>query len=247
MVGRLSDLGDQTIALDLGPTVVEFKVSTSYSDYRSFFDQQFDAADADDNDYIDKGESDRNGLISNLFAAADRDADGKLFKPELMTYLDRIDDAVSSRVALAVSDRGRSVFQAIDPSDDLRLSPRERLGLPERLAAIAPDGRDDLRFDDFPRRYRLNIGLGPDNAGPQVVFVGGQVAVPAAAGSTGGAPPGSPRWTATATATSPSASSSAPSPPSTASTPTATASSPPPRPTAAAATERARPGGSPRS
>lgn len=188
MADRVRDLGDQTIALDLGPTVVELKVSTSYSDYRSFFDQQFDAADADGNDYVDKGEADRNGLISNLFTAADRDGNGQLFKPELMAYLDRIDDAISSRVALAVSDRGRSVFQAIDPSDDLRLSPRERLGLPDRLAALAPAGRDVLRFDDFPRRYRLNIGLGPDNAGPQAVFIGGAVAAPNAAAPTGGAP-----------------------------------------------------------
>ncbi len=171
LADRVEKASGIALTLDLGPTIVEFRSSTNLNNYRSFFEQQFDNADGDNNDYLDREEVERNPNLKNIFSVADRDGNGMLFKEELTAYLDQSDLAVGSTVTLAISDRGRTVFESLDPDSNQRLSLRECLGLGDRLETLNANDDALLDLDEFPKRYRFNIGLGSDNASGGVFFV----------------------------------------------------------------------------
>ncbi|RUL81852.1 hypothetical protein [Tautonia sociabilis] len=165
---------DTSQVLDLGPITVELGVDASYSDYRSFLFQNFDSSDADDSGSLDRSEIDNGTIISRLFDAADRDGDGSFSREELTSYMSMYEAAFAARLSLSISDLGRAVYQSMDPDDDFRLSLRELLGIPELLSARDRDGDGTVVLEEFPHRYRLNIGLGPARPSNRFIETGPQ-------------------------------------------------------------------------
>jgi hypothetical protein len=148
------------IQIDLGDSLLELQVNEAMQDYTSFFGQQFQAADADNNGYLEQKEVQQNYYMNQVFAGADRDGDGKLFRKELDAYAERQQDAQRSQTMLTVSDRGRALFELLDANHDQSLAVRELRNARERLKAYAkPDA--DIRPEGLPRRYRLLFGRGP--------------------------------------------------------------------------------------
>lgn len=161
---KIGPAAGQTREVDLGPLVAEFQVNTAGNDFRQFLLDSFDNLLEDGKDSVDRERASQNGVLGQTFDAADRNGDGALTRKELVSYLDMFDLAASSRLTLAIADRGRSVFQAIDADSDSRLSARELVGLPDRLLELDRDGDGSLTLDDFPNRFAVVFGLG-SNAG----------------------------------------------------------------------------------
>ncbi|QDV34090.1 hypothetical protein [Tautonia plasticadhaerens] len=182
---RLGPPSDSPQVLDLGPVAVEFAASSGYNDFRSFLLQNFESGDADDSGSLDRSESGNGNIVSQLFDAADRDDDDTLSRSELVSYLDMHEAAFASRLSPAISDLGRSVYQSMDPDDDLRLSLREVLGVPGLLSARDRDGDGAVVLDEFPRRYRFSVGLGPGRSPNQAFSVASSRGRPSPSGKDG--------------------------------------------------------------
>src|SRR5262249_2425101 len=110
-----------------GPAAVEFAVEDNVASNNPVLMQQFELADSDQNGYVDRTESMHTPLaiLQAVFALADRDGDGKLFKKELQAYNEWQSDALGSRLMLTIADRGRVFFERLDADSDQKLSVRE--------------------------------------------------------------------------------------------------------------------------
>ena len=71
---------------------------------RQVYEGQFDQADKDGNGYLDEKEAKQSGFFSNSFKAMDLDGDGKLFKKEMLEYLDRFADLQARALASQTDD-----------------------------------------------------------------------------------------------------------------------------------------------
>lgn len=137
---------------------VEFRPANQFGDNRAFYVMQFANADADKNGYLDRKETQSNGLFFQFYEPADRDGDGKLFKKELEAFLDCQRAANASRAVLTVSNQGHSLFDVLDTDQDGRLSRRELRGLMERLKPFDRDGDGKIATAEVPRRYVVQVG-----------------------------------------------------------------------------------------
>jgi Ca2+-binding EF-hand superfamily protein len=154
------------IEVDLGPATVEFAVDDVLPNSNAVLIRQFETADSDKNGYVDKMESTQNALalLQRVFAMADRDGDGKLYKKELEAYIERQSEAIASRMMLTLADRGRALFQMLDTNADQNLSMRELRQARAHLARLDRDGDGRIAQNEMPRRYRIGVGRGRGQA-----------------------------------------------------------------------------------
>jgi Ca2+-binding EF-hand superfamily protein len=154
------------IEVGLGPDTVELALDDVLPNTNAILIRQFETADIDKNGYVDKMESTQNALalLQNVFAMADRDGDGKLYKKELEAYIDRQAEAIASRMMLTLADRGRALFEMLDTNTDQRLSVRELRQARGHLARLDRDGDGRIAQNEMPRRYRIGVGRGRGQA-----------------------------------------------------------------------------------
>jgi Ca2+-binding EF-hand superfamily protein len=152
---------DDTAIAEVGGAMLEWRAGDIGQDFSNFFEQQFNAADADKNGYVEQKEANANGFVNQFFAAADRDGDGKLFRKELDAYVARQAEAQKCRTMLTITDRGRALFEVLDADRDGRLGLRELREAGRRLAEIGGESEDGIAAEAIPRRYELGIGRGP--------------------------------------------------------------------------------------
>jgi Ca2+-binding EF-hand superfamily protein len=117
-------------------------------------------------------------VLADLFAAADRDGDGKLTRAELEVFLNLVEQGVHSQVLLTITDRGRNLFDALDTNGDGQLDLTELHRAEQALAG----GR-------VPLALRLDVRRGPpgDCFGPVLL---GERSKPISAAH----PPRGPSW-----------------------------------------------------
>lgn len=127
---------------------------------KDFYKMQFQAADADKNNYLEKTETQRSGFFASMFDAADLDKDGKLYERELGEFLDHREAAVRNRVELTISDQGRNLFEILDVNRDRRLGPLELAGAASRILPWDADKDGCVSMHEVPRHYRLAFGRG---------------------------------------------------------------------------------------
>lgn len=148
------------VAADLGDALLEVRNGDQTQNFGTFIEQQFNAADADKNGYVDTKEAAQNGFVNQFFAAADRDGDGKLFKIELDAYVERQTDAQKCRTTLTVTDCGRALFEVLDTDRDGMLGLRELRATRQRLIELERGSEGGITADSIPRRYELVIARG---------------------------------------------------------------------------------------
>lgn len=124
------------------------------------YDQQFKAADTDNNGYIDRKESRRYGTFRNAFDQMDADKDGKVFKKEMHAYFRRQESLTKSQTLLTISSQGRDLFKILDLDRDGRLSPAELEAALGRIESWDKDGDGQIAKAEIPRQYRLALGRG---------------------------------------------------------------------------------------
>jgi Ca2+-binding EF-hand superfamily protein len=122
----------------------------------------FRAYDRDNNSYIDEKEAGTNGLGKAAFAAMDADGDGKVFKGEFSTFMDRQNAAASARLVLEVSDSGQDLFDLLDIDQDGALSPRELRSAKEVLNTADKNGDGVLNGDEIPQRLVFELVRGAE-------------------------------------------------------------------------------------
>jgi Ca2+-binding EF-hand superfamily protein len=131
---------------------------------RRLLEQQFKAADANKNGYLEGKElAAINGPQSPLAGLAeliDRDGDGKLYLKELMTFADRQIEAARSRVVLTTDDQGRAIFGILDLDRDRRLGARELARTIDRVMSWDSDHDGRVSADEIPYHFQVFLSRG---------------------------------------------------------------------------------------
>jgi Ca2+-binding EF-hand superfamily protein len=131
---------------------------------RQTYMAQFEAADADNNGYVEKSEvtkdKDHPSPLASLFDILDRDGDGKLYPKELNEFVDKQGAAARDRMVLTTSDQGRAIFSILDLNRDRRLGHREIRGTLDRVGTWDRDGDARITADEIPHYYQLTLGRG---------------------------------------------------------------------------------------
>jgi Ca2+-binding EF-hand superfamily protein len=167
-------VNDDTVDLDLDvdKTLIVLAENTPQRGFnvRDFFIQNYKAADADGNGYVDKKEI-QNNFLNQIFAVADRDGDDRLMEQELIGYLDLSDEAGKCRSTLSFSDLGRALFTNLDENHDGRLGAREIRAAWQVLERHDRDKDGKITPKELPRHLKLTFGRA--QTGPQFGDQGG--------------------------------------------------------------------------
>jgi Ca2+-binding EF-hand superfamily protein len=175
---RVKQLGGGDVEISADEIRLEVHVDDgagAVADARRTFTAQFEAADSDNNGYVEKSEvtkdKDHPSPLAGLFDILDRDGDGKLYPKELGEFVDRQAEAARDRMVLTASDQGRAIFSILDLNRDRRLGIREVRGTLDRVATWDRDGDSRITAEEIPHHYQLTVarghlaGIGNANAG----------------------------------------------------------------------------------
>jgi Ca2+-binding EF-hand superfamily protein len=186
--------GGNDIALELGDTRLSLQVSGAgpqggrrFNNAKNFYLNQFDTI-AGKKGYVERAdEKGQQPFLFQIFSQADKNADGKLTRIEVINWLDFVATGQDANVTITANDLGRGLFPVLDADGDGRLSLREMKTAWERLKPLAKDGK--VTQADLPRTLRITVGQGDNNNfGPvPVMFVGG-MGGPVRSTPRGGAP-----------------------------------------------------------
>lgn len=157
--------GDVEIAIDEVRLEVHVDDGARASaEAKAAFMGQFEAADTDNNGYLEKSEltkdKDHPSPLAGLFDLLDRDEDGKLYPKEMDSFVESQAEAAKSRMVLSASDQGRAIFAILDLNRDRRLGIRELRATVARVATWDRDGDGKITADEIPHHYQLTLGRG---------------------------------------------------------------------------------------
>ncbi len=164
------------VTLNLGLTRLGVRSTGSSQEGPSYFDTivrqqlsgQFKNADKDKSGYLDQKEAEASPQFRQMYKAADRDGDGRLYESEVFAYLDHARElqqrCEAGCATLVLSDQSRGLFDLLDINRDGRLSMREMRGAVKLLGTLAP-GRDHFTKADIPRTYQVTMRHGPPGGG----------------------------------------------------------------------------------
>jgi len=157
---------------------------------KRYYAGQFQAADKDNNKYLDKTEVKDHGPFASLFDMMDADGDGKLYLKEVDAFVDQQTQAARSQMVLSVADQGRAIFAIMDLNRDRHLGIREIRGAVARVSSWDRNGDGLIRSDEIPHHYQLSIGRGQITAvGMSAFTASGMMAPPVTQ-----APAAGPSW-----------------------------------------------------
>jgi Ca2+-binding EF-hand superfamily protein len=158
---RVKAKADQGLALDLDGREIQFVPNESVRDFRQLFDFRFQLVDLDKDGFLDRSEAEKGRIFLGLFDSADRNADDKLARAELATYVERALDLGLSRPSINLAEEGRAFFEILDGDHDGRLGRRELRDAAKHLKPFDRDGDGRVRLTEIPRTSRVMIGRGP--------------------------------------------------------------------------------------
>ena len=113
--------------------------------------------DKDSNGYLEKKE-----LPANFrqFDVWDGDSDGKVYEKEITASYTRMLAPQMSQIRANASSQGNSLFQALDPSGDGRLSLREMRTADQQLTKFDENSDDQITQAEIPVALSVHFGLG---------------------------------------------------------------------------------------
>jgi Ca2+-binding EF-hand superfamily protein len=156
-----------TVEVDMGSIRLDIHVDDgagAAESARKGFRAQFEAADANQDGYLEMDElSSDNGRpspLANLFKALDRDGDGKLYPRELDDFVARVAVAARGRLSMTAADEGRALFGMLDVDRDRRLGAREILNTFARVSACDRNRDGSVTPDEIPHHIRLILDRG---------------------------------------------------------------------------------------
>ena len=163
----IRQLAEGVVEIDLGPIRIDIHVddgATAADSIRRTLRARFDAADANQDGYLEEDElTQDNGQpspLAGLFPTLDRDGDGKLYPRELDEYVTRQSVAARGRLTLTASNQGRALFGLLDLDRDRQLGAREVLDTFARVSACDRDHDGRISPDEIPHHIQLSLTRG---------------------------------------------------------------------------------------
>ncbi len=159
-VERLS-AGD--LEVSVGEVSLEFHAESGENGVesaKSFYANQFAAADQDNNKYLEKTEVKDNESLATLFELMDKDGNGKLYMDEVNGFVEHEAKTAQSQMVLNAADQGRAIFAIMDLNRDRHLGTREIRGTMSRVSSWDRNGDGKVNADEIPHHYQLAIGRG---------------------------------------------------------------------------------------
>jgi hypothetical protein len=160
---RVKKLSAGDLEVAIGEVSLEFHADggeQAIENAKGYYASQFQAADSDNNKYLDKKEVKDHGPFASLFDMMDADDDGKLYMKEVDKFVDQQMQAARSQIVLSVADQGRAIFAIMDLNRDRHLGIREIRDAVVRVSSWDRDGDGQVRSDEIPHHYQLSIGRG---------------------------------------------------------------------------------------
>ena len=160
---RVQKLSDGDIEVSIGEVSLEFHADGgehAAENAKRYYAGQFQAADKDNNKYLEKSEVKDHGPFAALFDMMDKDGDGKLYMKEVDAFVDQQTQAARSQMVLSVADQGRAIFAIVDLNRDRHLGVREIRDAVARVSSWDRNGDGQIRSDEIPHHYQLSIGRG---------------------------------------------------------------------------------------
>jgi Ca2+-binding EF-hand superfamily protein len=160
---RVKKLSAGDLEVAIGEVSLEFHADggeQAVENAKRYYAGQFQAADSDNNKYLEKKEVKDHGPFASLFDMMDADGDGKLYMKEVDKFVDQQTQAARSQMVLSVADQGRAIFAIMDLNRDRHLGIREIRDAVVRLSSWDRDGDGQIRSDEIPHHYQLSIGRG---------------------------------------------------------------------------------------
>ncbi|MFO0844081.1 MAG: hypothetical protein U0797_17050 [Gemmataceae bacterium] len=179
LAARVKKVNNDNLTFTLGDTRFQVQgtqgqVNSFNNGVKDFYLQQFSAL-ADKKGYVARAqekESRQNPFVFQIFTQADKNADDKLTREELVGWLDLMGEGQNAYVTMNVEDMGRGLFEVLDADGSTQLSIREMRTAWQRLQPLARDGKG-LAVSDLPRTLRIVAGQGNTGFQPQVIVFGG--------------------------------------------------------------------------
>jgi Ca2+-binding EF-hand superfamily protein len=172
---RVQKHSDGDIEISIGEVSLEFHADGgehAAENAKRYYEGQFQAADKDNNKYLEKSElKDNHGPFGSLFDMMDKDGDGKLYMKEVEAFVDQQTQAARSQMVMSVDDQGRAIFAIVDLNRDRHLGIREIRDSVARVSSWDRNGDGLIRSDEIPHHYQLSIGRG------QIMAVGQHAAI----------------------------------------------------------------------
>jgi Ca2+-binding EF-hand superfamily protein len=190
---KVQTLAGGDVEISIGDLNLEFHADAgekSVENAKRYYSGQFQAADKDNNKYLEKSEvNNSHGPFGVLFDVIDRDGDGKVYMKEVDDFVARQAEAARSQIVLTTADQGRAIFAIMDLNRDRHLGAREILGTVPRVLSWDRNGDGRVKSDEIPHHYQLTIGRG------QVTPVGAPAFLNAGMSATADNAPGAgPSW-----------------------------------------------------
>ena len=121
---------------------------------------RFATADADKNNYLSQQEFAALGMPEADFKSVDRNGDGMVVMDEILAYIDQESVASQSRIEMAISHDGKSIFELLDKDNDHRISRRELAMAFEGLKGNDLNGDGVITAVELTGRFKAVIQLG---------------------------------------------------------------------------------------
>jgi len=167
LTAKTTSLGFALVTL--GDLQLEVSVSSqerTLATMRAAFSNQFKANDGDGNGYVDQAEGERSLLFAKSFGLLDRDADGKVFEPEMTEALEGPLLMGLARTRMTANNRGKDLLEILDANRDGRLSQRELLVALSRFDLWDANADKSLSEGEIPQLYQVVLQRGlPDLPG----------------------------------------------------------------------------------
>ena len=158
--------GERGVTLELsGIKVRFFSNDPGAADYQQLAAAQLAALDANSDGYLEESElPEGNPDMEFSFANLDTSGDGKVYPDELAAYIERQQAAQLKQVRATSAGLEDALYSALDTSNDGRLTLREIVDAPRRLAELDSDGDGALLKDDIPASIAVSLSRGAADA-----------------------------------------------------------------------------------
>jgi Ca2+-binding EF-hand superfamily protein len=164
---QVRQLADHDVEFAIGQVRLDIHVedgNTAAEDARRILQQQFKAADANKDGYLEGKEQAAinapQSPLAGLSAVIDRDGDGKIYLKELIEFVDRQSEAARSRLVVTTADQGRAIFGILDLDRDRRLGAREVMRTVDRVMSWDGNGDGRVSPDEIPYHFQVTIARG---------------------------------------------------------------------------------------
>lgn len=190
--------GGRRFRVVTGGDSVEFlppqSINQSRDNLVSNYEAQFDGADGDNNEYLDEDECRRQFYFQNLFERLDADGNEKIFKDELVAFIERESVSARTRTRLIVANRGRNLYDLLDGNRNGTITPRELVQAVPRAMSKDTDKDGQLADDEVPRFLRITVQPGRPDFGNVRYLLGGQGSATNYVGNQYRQMPDAPKW-----------------------------------------------------